>query len=134
MRCGCTAVLGTSTGGWIGSDCTAGASAGGFLADALARGSTGFASAEVLTIGALVSDGTASDGTAPDGTAPDGTAKGARSAAAGGFCTPGITPRYRCHNFGPATLPIATRTAAAIANKIMDLDLVAFWGTPVSKG
>src|SRR5579864_4193149 len=83
MRCGFTSVLGTSTGGWIGSDCTVGVSAGGFLADALAEGSTGFASPEVLTIGALVSDATASVA----------TAKGARFAAAGGFCTPGITPR-----------------------------------------
>src|ERR1700719_2014864 len=88
MCCGCTAVLGTSTlgtctGGWIGCGCTVGVSADGFLADGLATGSTGFASPEVLTIGALVSDATASDG----------TARGARFAAAGGFCTPGITPR-----------------------------------------
>src|SRR5579863_6485517 len=76
MRCGCTSALGASAAGWIGSDCTMGVSAREFLADVLAKGSTAFASPEGLTIGALVSDG---------------TANGAGSAA-GVFCRPGMTP------------------------------------------
>jgi hypothetical protein len=77
IRGGCTSVLGASAARWGSSDCTTGGSVGTFSTGVLATDSTGFASAEVLTIGALVSDG---------------TARGAGSAAAGAFCKPGMTP------------------------------------------
>src|SRR4029077_13848484 len=59
VRGGCTSVLGPSAARRGGSDGTTGGSVGTFSTGVLATGSTGFASAEVLTIGALATDGTA---------------------------------------------------------------------------